>query len=683
MASAVTNTIAIVQARLRSTRLPGKVLELVDGIPMLRLVLERAAAARSVDAVVAALPAHSNEDELADAVASWGFPVVRGSATDVLERYVQAARQHDAAIVVRVTGDCPLIDPRLIDRTVEALQSAPHLVYAALGPSFPDGQNAEAMTIDALETAGAEATLPSHREHVTLYLRDHPERFPQVEIAHDVDLGHVRMSVDEPLDLDVVRALVSRLGSAPSVGFEALADVYVADVGHLNERISRDEGLWHSRNDDDVALVGMSHGRAESERWLERARSAIPCATQTLSKGIDQFVPGVSPVFLASGRGAHVTDVDGNTYIDYPMALGPIVLGYAYPRTIKAVTDELANGSIYSLPHPLEVEIAERLIELIPSAEMARFGKNGSDATTAAVRLARAATGRDVMLTCGYHGWHDWYVIQTARNAGVPGALAELVDSFAFNDLASLDAALARHDGSVAGVILEISVDEPAPGFLDGVVERVHRAGGLVIFDEIITGFRYAIGGAQERYGVTPDLTCLGKAMANGLPISAVVGRRDVMQEFENVFFSGTFGGETLSLAAARATIDEIASGRVIDHIWSTGATLRAGMQQIIDTSGLDVELLGVPARSGFVFRRDGEEWAALKGLFFQETVRRGVLFGGPVFISYSHRPSDIERTLEVMDEAFAVMRRAVEDDAVDVALEGLPPATVFRPVRT
>lgn len=674
------NVVAIVQARLRSTRLPGKVLSPIGGAEMLRLVLERTAAARGVNMVVAAIPEGDEEDALAKAIDGWGFKVVRGDATDVLSRYAAAAETFGADVVVRVTGDCPLIDPRLVDAVVEELVAHPHLDYVALGLSFPDGENAEAFTRSALERAVAEATRPSHREHVTLFIRDHPELFRLRILEHSRDLSAVRLSVDEKRDLDLVDKIVAELGSSADVGFEAYAAAYEELATFEDRLVTRDEGLWHSLNEDALDQIGLIHGREQSERWLERARAVIPCATQTLSKAVDQFVAGVSPVFLASGRGAHVTDVDGNTFIDYPMALGPVILGYAYPRTIEAVAKEVTRGSIFTLPHPLEVEVAERVVDLVPSAEMVRFAKNGSDATTAAVRLARAVTGRDVIVTCGYHGWHDWYVVQTGRNAGVPAELARFVRSVPFNDLSALEQALEESVDQIAGAIVEVGIDEPAPGFLAGFAERVRRAGGVVIFDEIITGFRYAKGGAQERYGVTPDLTCLGKAMANGLPLSAVAGRRSVMEVFERVFFSATFGGETLSLAAARATLDEIAAGDVIDHIWSTGAALREGMSRVIEDSGLDVVLQGVAARSGLAFRRDGEDWPALKGLFLQEAVRRGVLFGGPIFISYSHRPCDIDRTLVVFAETFDVLRTAVQNEAVDELLDGPAPTTVFRP---
>jgi glutamate-1-semialdehyde aminotransferase len=417
-----------------------------------------------------------------------------------------------------------------------------------------------------------------------------------------------------------------------------------------------------------------------SREWWDRARRVIPSGTQTLSKGPDQFVRGVSPIFLARGRGCHVWDVDGNEFIDYPMALGPILLGYDYPPVTEAVIRQIRDGTTFTLMHPVEVEVAERMCEMIPCAEMVRFGKNGADATTASVRAARAHTGRDHVAYCGYHGYQDWYIVTTARNAGIPKVHGEYIHAFEYNKLDSLERVFGEHPGQVAAVIMEIPGVDPAPGFLAGVKDVAHRHGALLIFDEIVTGFRYALGGAQERFGVTPDLAAFGKGMANGYPLSAVAGRRDVMQSFEQVFFSTTYGGETASLAAARATLDVLRREPVIEHIWSLGARLRAGIERGAAEWRIPLKLHGNPPRSSFTFLDEqGKESFDLKSLFMQETVRRGVLFGGPVFVTWSHTEADIDRTVDACAAAFGVMRRALDAGSVRAALEGEPVGVVFR----
>lgn len=418
----------------------------------------------------------------------------------------------------------------------------------------------------------------------------------------------------------------------------------------------------------------------KSKAWWERAARVIPSGTQTLSKGPDQFVRGVSPIFLERGKGSHVWDVDGNEFIDYPMALGPILLGYDYPAVTEAVCRQAHEGTTFTLMHPLEVEVAERLCAMVPSAEMVRFGKNGADATSAAVRAARAFTGRELIAYCGYHGYQDWFAITSSRNAGIPGIHGEYIHAFEYNDPGSLERLFAEHPGKIAAVIMEQPGIEPVDGFLSRVGEIAHKHGAVFILDEIVTGFRYAKGGAQEVYGVRPDLTCLGKGMANGYPISAVVGRRDVMMAFETVFFSTTYGGETLSLAAAKATMDVLDSEPVIDHIWRQGRRLRAG---ILDAAGewkIPLKLGGNPPRSGVTFQgEDGKDSFELKTLFMQETVKRGILFGGPIFMTYSHTDEDIDRTLDAVSEAFRVMRQALDAGAVAPFLEGEVVGVVFR----
>lgn len=421
--------------------------------------------------------------------------------------------------------------------------------------------------------------------------------------------------------------------------------------------------------------------RDQSRALWDRAIKVIPSGTQTLSKAPDQFVRGVSPIFLQRGRGCHVWDVDGNEFIDYPMGLGPILLGYNHPAVTEAVTRQIHEGTTFTLMHPLEVEVAERLCAVIPCAEMVRFGKNGADATSAAVRAARAYTGRDEIAYCGYHGYQDWYAVTTTRKAGIPEIHAGYIHAFEYNDSASLERVFAERPEKIAAVIMEQPAVEPADNFLGKVKEIAHRHGAVFILDEIVTGFRYAVGGAQEYYGVVPDLACFGKGMANGYPLAAVVGRREVMEVFDRVFFSTTYGGETMALAAARATLDVLQREPVIEHIWTVGRNLREGLERAAAESNIPLRLVGNAPRSGFVFLDEaGNESAELRTLFLQETVKRGVLFGGPVFVTWSHTEEDVRRTVEASAEAFRLIRRALDAGSVASFLEGEVVGTVFRP---
>jgi glutamate-1-semialdehyde aminotransferase len=416
---------------------------------------------------------------------------------------------------------------------------------------------------------------------------------------------------------------------------------------------------------------------AESNRLWERAQRVIPAGTQTLSKAPSQFVDGVSPKFLARGSGCHVWDVDGNEYIDWPMALGPILLGYDYPAVTDAVVAQVREGTTFTLMHPSEVVLAERLVEVIPCAERVRFAKNGADATGGAIRAARALTGREHVIATGYHGYHDWYIATTERDAGVPQLHRELSHAVAFNDLPALEAAMSAHQP--AAVIMELPGTEPDDGYLQAAIDLTHRHGALFILDEIVTGFRYALGGAQELYGIRPDLACLGKGMANGYPLASVVGSADAMEAFERIFFSMTYSGETIALAAALATLDVLQAEPVIEHIWTRGEQLRAGLLSLAGQISFGVMLLGNPPRSALTFDDGSGESPELRALFLQECHKRGVLFGVPMFPSYSHTEEDIARTLSVVEAAFERMQAAHTAGDVAAQLEGTPPGGVFR----
>jgi len=419
---------------------------------------------------------------------------------------------------------------------------------------------------------------------------------------------------------------------------------------------------------------------SESEKLYARATGLIPAYTQTLAKGPTQYVDGVAPKYLQRAKGSHVWDVDGNEYIDFNMAIGPISLGYAYPAVDDAIRRQLDDGITFSLVHPLEVEVAELVREVVPNAESVRYTKAGAEVTSAAVRLARAWTGRDKVLCCGYHGWHDWYIGITARNAGVPQAVKDLVYTFNYNDLDSLTAAL---DEDTACVILEpMTFDFPRDDFLQRLKAACQANGTLLVFDEMWTGFRWALGGAQEYFGVTADLACYSKAIANGMPIAVLAGRADVMALLdEDVFFFTTFGGEALSLAAAQATIGELRDRRVPADLAAKGQRLMDGYNDIATELGIrDItHCKGHPARGLIVFDDKGGQSLLMKSLVQQELLRRGVLWSGFHNMCYSHSAADLDHALAAYGEVLAELKGALETGNLESRLRGKPVQPVFR----
>jgi glutamate-1-semialdehyde aminotransferase len=417
-----------------------------------------------------------------------------------------------------------------------------------------------------------------------------------------------------------------------------------------------------------------------SEALYARALGLVPAATQTLAKGPGQFVRGVAPKYLARGRGSRVFDVDGNEYLDYSMAVGPLSLGYCYPAVDAAIRAQLEDGITFSLMHPLEVELAELVREVVPGAESVRYSKTGADVTSAAVRLARAATGRDKVLCCGYHGWHDWFIATTDRAAGIPEATRQLSYTIPYGDL---DAALEAIDSETACVILEpVTFTEPKPGYLEGLRRACDAKGALLVFDEMWTGFRLATGGAQQFFGVRADLACFSKAVANGMPLSLITGRRELMAAFDkDVFFFTTFGGEALSLAAAVATIGEIRDKDVPGHLARLGERLRDGYNQLAQELGLGAvtACVGLGCRTLVSFDASAGNPLELKSLVQQELLRQRILWQGFHNLSFSHTEADVAATLAAYAEVLAVLKQAVAEDDVRGRLLGEPVEPVFR----
>ncbi len=412
-----------------------------------------------------------------------------------------------------------------------------------------------------------------------------------------------------------------------------------------------------------------------SEKLFARAVELIPGGSQTNSKRPRGYAPGAFPIYIQRAKGCRVWDVDGNEYIDYIMALGPIVLGYAYSAVDQAIARQLKDGIIYGLLHPLEVKAAQLICETVPCAEMVRFLKGGAEVTTAAARIARAYTGRELILNCGYRGWADQWSAQVTTEAarGVPECLRSTIFSFPYNNLPALEALLKERGDEVALVFLDpVSGRAPDPDYLPGVRELCDRYGVLLAFDEIVTGFRMAPGGAQEHYGVTPDLACFAKGVANGMPLGVVCGRREIMQIAKDLLISVTYGGECLSLAAVYACIEEYRKKPVHEHLWTQGEKLMHGFAEAGKRHDLPFACTGVAPMALPVFSFDDAQLTAdVWSLFLQETARRGVLIrrGGLLFVTYSHGDADVDVTLQAVDEALGVVAAALRNDNLADAL--------------
>jgi glutamate-1-semialdehyde 2,1-aminomutase len=428
----------------------------------------------------------------------------------------------------------------------------------------------------------------------------------------------------------------------------------------------------------------MRQSRYEkSTKFLFRAQESIPLGSQTFSKSRTQYPVGVSPLFMAKAKGSEIWDIDGNKYLDLVNSLASITLGYQNYEVDTSVRKQIKRGTIFSLPGILEAEVAELIVDAVPSAELVRFGKNGSDATSAAIRLARAYTGKEHVAFCGYHGWQDWYIGSTTLNKGVPKVISELSHKFMYNQIETLNKIFSEYEGNVAAVILEpMTSAYPENNFLFKVKEISRKNGAVLIFDETVTGFRFSKGGAQYEFGVTPDLTTLGKGMANGYPLSAVTGKREIMVEMESIFFSGTFGGELLSLAAAKSVLSLHNKFEVTKELAITGNKIAQHISEEIQQFGLN-EILSVSGHPTWKFLNWSDskhiDSKYVKTFFLQEMFLRGILVLGTNNVSWSYTDKQINRVKDAYSEVLEKIARNLESNTLITNLRADPIEPLFK----
>jgi len=654
-------TVAIIIARMGSTRLPGKVLmplgfdENDCSLMRIKEAMEIVPGLDETWVATSTLPA---DDKIVAWCNDWGVNVFRGDETDVLSRFAGAAAAAEADVVIRVTGDCPFHDPQIIGEII-ALRAATGADYASnVDPgTWPDGMDCEVFTRAALVATDVEAVRPSDRGCVTQYILRNRHRFKTASLPCPIPgLHKERWVLDTVNDYRFCQE-IAKNNPHPS---------YLDILSFLNKNPQlRALNAIHPRNErflaDLVQEEPVKRSYDTSRRMRQAAEKIIPLAAQTFSKSHLQY-PTESPLFVTHGDGGLVYDVDGNDYVDLVGGLLPNILGYRDPDVDDAIRRQLDRGISFSLSTGLEYELAQRLTRLIPCAEMVRFGKSGTDVTTAAVRLARYITGRNWILSAGYHGWADWAIARDdARNTGVPETVKYLTTAFIYGDIGRV-----RQELTTKGYACVMVEPETDPAFLKQLRTLCNATGTLLVFDEIITGFRFALGGAQSIYGVTPDLATFGKSMANGMPISALVGKRQHMKHMTEICFSGTFFGETLSLAAAIATIDKLEREDVPRQLQQKGDLLRTEVLALQKAHGLSVLRI-----DGDYFQRitfyDGAFYTKedMKTLFMQEMIKNGVLIIASHNFCFAHTKDDMERILKAYQATFVAIKQALEATAV------------------
>ncbi|MBE18387.1 MAG: aminotransferase class III [Thaumarchaeota archaeon] len=426
----------------------------------------------------------------------------------------------------------------------------------------------------------------------------------------------------------------------------------------------------------------MSRDLTNSKELQERAKNVIPHLTGTFTRSAHSFVEGVYPVYIKSAEGSHFTDVDGNKYLDYLCGIGPITLGYNYQKVNDAIIAQLKNGILFSLPHPLEVELSELISQTIPHAEMVKFEKTGSNAVTGAVRAARYITKRNKIAYCGSGGvWHDWWATVVSRDGGVPEFNRDLISIFDYNDIEGLEQIFENNPNQIAAIVLEPTIfEKPQKDFLKKVRKLADQNNTILILDEIVTGFRFDIGGAQKYFDIKGDLVCFGKGMGNGLPISAITGPAEFMKRFDDLWVSSTNNPETLSMAGTKAVINEMKEKNTISHCWEIGTKLFNNWNRITEENNLNIKMIGYPIRMKIECKNSQDKISeSLKALFLQEMVKKGIFFPpGQCFLSYSHSDDDINHTLQKLEQSCQEIKNKVKDDDYQAHLEGIPPQIIW-----
>lgn len=662
-------TVAIVQARMGSTRLPNKVMKLIEGEPLIALLLKRLAKATEIDQIVVATSVDPRNDVLAEQVEALGYVCSRGSESDVLDRYVQAARAAAADVVVRITGDCPLVDPELVDEAIRRFRESDIDYFSNVDPPmYPDGLDIEVFTRAAMELSAQQTDAQFDHEHVTPWLRRSPD-VRRAAMLNSEDLSGLRWTVDEPADFDVISQIFAHF--APNIHF-SWAEVLGLqcsrpDLFAANHNIIRNEG----------AAMGTG------QKLWKRAKAVIPGGNMLLSKRAEMFLPEQWPAYFSKAKGCQVWDLDGKQYTDMSiMGIGTNVLGYGHTEVDAAVQQTVASGNMSTFNCPEEVYLAEKLVELHPWADMARLARSGGEANAIAIRIARAASGKDKVAVCGYHGWHDWYLSANLGDdenlsghllpgldpRGVPQSLRGTVFPFNYNNYAELEDLVNAQD---IGVIkMEVVRNKgPEDNFLHKVRKLATDRGIVLVFDECTSGFRQTFGGLHKMYGVEPDMAMFGKALGNGYAITATIGRREIMEAAQSTFISSTFWTERIGPTAALKTLEVMERTKSWDTITQTGLKIRDRWQQLADKHGLQIDHWGLPALTGYTFKSDNA--LAYKTLITQEMLAKGYLAGNSVYVCTEHTPALLEGYFAELDPIFATIKECEEGRNVMSLLKG------------
>ncbi len=661
--------VALVQARMGSLRLPGKVLRKIEGKPMIELLLKRLSKSQELDEIVVATSKGIENEKLQKLVESLGYRCTRGSEKNVLNRFYESAKLTGADVIVRITADCPLIDPKLVDDCVKLLRETNVDYVSNTDPrTFPDGLDVSVMTLSSIERANNEAISEFDKEHVIPYIRN-SKNFSKTSIKHSDDLSKLRWTVDEIDDFHVIKNIFNHF--SPNIYFD----------WHQILKLQKTDPTLFSHNNNIKINEGADIG--SGQKLYKRAKKIIPGGNMLLSKRPEMFLPEKWPAYFSKAKGCKVWDLDGNELIDMSiMGIGTNILGYGHPEVDEAVMETVRNGNMSTLNCPEEVYLSEKLIDMHPWADMARFARSGGEANAIAIRIARAAAGKDNVAICGYHGWHDWYLsanLSDDKNLdghllpglepkGVPRNLKNTVFPFSYNQIDELEELIKKHDiGVIKMEVVRSTI--PKNNFLEKVRNLANQRGIILIFDECTSGFRENFGGMHMKYNVEPDIAMFGKAMGNGYAITSIIGRRKIMDAAQSTFISSTFWTERIGPSAALKTLELMEREKSWEKITNIGIKISNIWKKLAKKYSLPLITFGIPALIKMKF--ESEFNLEYKTLITQEMLKRGYLAGNSVYVCTEHTQEIINEYEKALDQVFKIISECEQGKPVSEFLDG------------
>ena len=663
--------VAIVQARMGSKRLPGKVMRSVNGKSVIELLLMRLSKSKLIDLIVVATSKEPVNEPLIKHIEELGFFCEQGSEDDVLSRFYEVANKYKADVIVRITGDCPVIDSELVDEVINGYLSSETEYFSNVHPpTYPDGLDVEVFSREVLNKTNKEAKLLSDREHVTSFIIQ-SNKFSIDGISYKDDLSRMRWTLDELDDFRVITKIFKKFHPNIFFSWKEVLDYQLSEPSEFkkNKLIKRNQG----------AIMG------KGQKLYKRAKQLIPGGNMLLSKRPEMFLPDFWPSYFSKAKDCKVWDLDGNEYIDMSiMGIGTNILGYGRQEIDKAVLETVKEGNMSTLNCSEEVYLAEKLVEMHAWSDMVKFARSGGEANSVAIRIARAASCKDQVAVCGYHGWHDWYLAANLNNEdnaeldghllpglepnGVPQNLRGTVFPFDYNNFEQLENIVNNHD--IGTIKMEvIRNQEPTDNFLQKVRQLATEKGIVLIFDECTSGFRETFGGIHKKYQVDPDIAMFGKAMGNGYAITAILGRREIMEAAQSTFISSTFWTERIGPTAALKTLEIMEKERSWEVITNIGVNIRSGIKSLADKHKLDIDLSGIPALTAYSFK--GDKALKYKTLVTQEMLKKGYLASNATYVSTAHEPKIVDDYLQALDPVFNLVKECEEGMDIDKLLEG------------